>query len=181
MLQNRRIVWPAYLVAFTLAVIPPVDALMQTMPVRLSETRWRWGAFGLLSNAMMIPMIGLLIAFVVAIAFEHRVIQRVLGVIAAVIGACTLIWLCMFALDTVQLHRDVKPAMALAFNVACTTGALKALIGIVTLAGFTWAGFSGPKRKAQPATNSMMLGGSKKSTPAMPSASIAPRASVEAK
>jgi len=60
MLQNRRIVWPSYLVAFSLLVIPPIDALMQTMPAHPSEPRWRWGAFGLLSNAMMIPMIGLL-------------------------------------------------------------------------------------------------------------------------
>src|SRR3954469_18586738 len=70
MLQNRRIVWPAYLIAFSLTVIPPIDAVMQTMPIRFGELRWRWGVFGLLSNAMMIPMIGLLIAFVVASAFE---------------------------------------------------------------------------------------------------------------
>lgn len=183
MLENRRIVWPAYLVAFSLAVIPPIDALMQTMPIRFGETRWRWGAFGLLSNAMMIPLIGFLIAFVVATVFEHRVFQRVLGAIAAMIGVGTLIGLGMFALDSLQLHKDVTPKMALAFNVACTTGGLKAMIGMLTLFGFAWTSFTGPKRKAQPATGGMMIGRQRKpaAAPAATPASIASPPTVQAK
>jgi len=173
MLQNRRIVWPAYLVAFSLSIIPPIDAVMQTMPIRFGETRWRWGVFGLLSNAMMIPMIGLLIAFVVATVFEHRVFQRVLGALSTAFAVGTLAGLCMFALDSLQLHRDVKPAMALAFNVACTTGGLKAVVGILTLAGFAWASLGGPKLKAQPAKSAVIIGGSRKPVGASPAPAAA--------
>jgi hypothetical protein len=171
MLQNRRLIWPSYLVAFTFAVIPPIDALMQTMPIRFGDTRWRWGAFGLLSNAMMMPMIGLLIAFLVATVFEHRVFQRILGALSTALAVGALAGLGMFALDTLQLHKDVKPAMALAFNVACATAGTKALVGILTLVGFAWATFTGPKPKTQAARNGMMIGGTRHSKPTPPVAS----------
>lgn len=182
MLQNRRIVWPSYLVAFSLSVIPPIDALMQTMPVRMSDTRWRWGAFGLLSNGMMIPMIGLLIAFVVSTQFEHRLFQRVLGVITGLAAVTALIGLGMFMLDSLQLHKDVTPAMAIAFKVACATATTKAIVGILTLAGFTWTAFSGPKRKvAATAPNTIVVAAPRKAAPVAPPAPIAAPSAVEVK
>jgi hypothetical protein len=162
MLQNRRIVWPSYLIAFSLCVIPPIDALMQTMPMRFGDTRWRWGVFGLMSNAMMVPMIGLLIAFVVSSAFEHRRFQRVLGVLTALVAVGALVGLGSFALDTVQLHRDLKPGFATAFNIAFLTATTKSTVGMLTLAAFTWTAFSGPKAKTQAAKkNSIIIGGAR--------------------
>src|SRR4051812_33829499 len=105
MLYNRRILWPSYLVAFSLAVIPPIDALMQTAPLRLGDLRWRWGTFGLLTNAMMLPMVGLLMALVVSSMFEQRMFQRVLGVITAVMALLAIAGLCLFALDSLQLLK----------------------------------------------------------------------------
>jgi hypothetical protein len=160
MLQNRKIVFPAYLVAFAFGVIPLIDATMQAVPFRFGDARWRWGIFGLLSNAMMIPMIGLLIAFVVADMFEHRTFLRVLGVICAVVAVCALGGLGMFGLDALQLHKDVRPAAAMAFDVACLTATMKSLIGILTLAGFSIAAFTGTKRRAEKMTakNNIMIG-----------------------
>jgi hypothetical protein len=182
MTANRRIILPAYLVAFSLAVIPPIDALMQTMPLRFGDMRWRWGTFGLLSNAMVIPMIGFLIAFVVATVFEQRAVQRVLGAVAGVIAVATLFGLGMFALDCVQLHKDVAPKMQVAFNVACTTGGLKALFGTLTLLAFAWGGLTGSKRKAARATGAIVIGGSRRpavGASAAP-APIAPASAAEA-
>ena len=60
------------------------------------------------------------------------------------------------------IHKDVKPAMAMAFNVACLTASIKALVGAATLTGFTVAAFTGPRKKTQPASASMVMAGSKR-------------------
>jgi len=184
MLQNRRIIWPSYLIAFTLSIIPPIDAVMQTIPMRLGDPRWRWGAFGLMSNAMMLPMIGLLIAFVVASLFEHHLFQRILGVVAAIVAVVTLVGIGMFALDTLQLNKDVRPQGIMAFRVACLTATMKAGIGMLTLSGFAWTAFTGPKRREKAAaTNNMIIGGSRSPKASSPAASapVSAPPAVEAK
>jgi hypothetical protein len=183
MLQNRRIIWPSYLIAFSLSIIPPIDALMQTLPMRFGDPRWRWGAFGLMSNAMMIPMIGVLIAFVVATLFEQHLFRRILGVLTAVLAVGTLIGLGMFALDTVQLHKQVQERGLLAFRVAALTATTKSIVGMLTLAGFSWTAFTGPKRREKATASGIIIGGarpSKASPPAAPTPAAAPGA-VEVK
>jgi hypothetical protein len=181
MLQNRRIVWPSYLIAFSLSIIPPIDALMQTLPMRFGDPRWRWGAFGLMSNAMMIPMIGLLIAFVVATVFEHHLFRRILGVFTAILALGTLIGLGLFALDTLQLHKQVQERGLLAFRVAALTATTKAVVGMLTLGGFTWTAFTGPKRREKASASGIIIGGSRQAkAPASTAPLTAPEA-VEAK
>lgn len=182
MLQQRQIAWPAYLVAASLSIIPPVDTVLQIIPFRLGDPRWRFGAFGLLSNAMMIPMIGLLIAFVVSSYFEHRTFQRILGVVAAVVGVAALIGLGLFALDVLQVQRDVKPTGRIAFYVAGSTASIKAILGIVTLSGFAWTAFRAPKKQKQatPAPGAMIIGGGKKRASVVAPSLDSPTAAVSA-
>jgi hypothetical protein len=182
MLQNRRIIWPSYLIAFSLSIIPPIDAVMQTLPMRFGDPRWRWGAFGLMSNAMMIPMIGLLIAFVVASLFEHRLFQRILGVFTAVLAVGTLIGLGLFALDTLQLHKQVQERGLLAFRVAALTATTKAIVGMLTLGGFTWTAFTGPKRREKATASGIIIGGTRAGKVSAPASSaIAAPEAVEVK
>jgi hypothetical protein len=145
MIQQRHVAWPTYLVAFSLSVIPPLDALMQVLPLRVHDPRWRFGFFGLMSNALMLPLLGLFIAFVAASLFEHRRFQRVLGIIAGVVAVIALGMLCLFALDALQVRPEVKAAAHLAFNVATLTAVMKSLLGIVTLSSFTIASLRAPK------------------------------------
>jgi len=145
MIQQRHVAWPTYLVAFSLSVIPPIDALMQVLPLRVHDPRWRFGFFGLMSNALMLPLLGLFIAFVAASIFEHRRFQRILGILAGVIAAIALGMLCLFALDALQVRPDVKAAAQLAFTVASFTAVMKSLLGIITLSAFTIAALRAPK------------------------------------
>ena len=141
----RPLALPTYLVGFALAIIPPFDALMQVPPLRAGDPRWRFGAFGLLSNAMMIPLTGLLIIFIASTVFEHRRFQRVLGVLTLAFALAILGGLGLFLLDALQVRKDVNPAAALAFKVAFGTASLKATFGMITLAVFGIAAFRGPK------------------------------------
>jgi len=166
MTQPRQLVTPGYLVAFTLLLVPPFDAIMQVLPLRLHEARWRFGAFGLMSNAMMLPMIGLVVAFAIAAYFEHRRFQRVLGVIAFAIAGITVIALAAFLLDALQVRRDVNPKASLAFTVATATAVGKSILGVITLGAFGFAGFRGPKStRHEPATSGVLLGAKPASAP----------------
>ena len=145
MAQHRQLATPAYLVAFALICIPPFDAMMQVMPARIHDPRWRFGAFGLMSNAFILPMAGVLLAYMVASLFDHRRFQKVLAVISLAVSLATLALLALFALDMLQIHQDVKPAAQLAFKVASSTALLKAMLTILTLGAFAYAGFRAPK------------------------------------
>ena len=145
MAPQRQLAAPTYLVAIALACIPPLDALMQVLPLRIQDPRWRFGAFGLLSNAMMIPVTGLLIAFIASSMFEHRVLQRTLGFVSLAIAVAVAGSLVIFGLDALQIRQQVQPPMQLAFRVASTTAVTKSILGILTLGAFGLASFKAPK------------------------------------
>ena len=161
MAPQRQLATPAYLVGFALICIPPFDALMQILPDRLSDPRWRFGAFGLMSNAMMIPLTGLLVVFLVAALFEHRLVQKVLGVLSLLLAIVIVGLFVVFALDALQVRPAVVPAASRAFWVATITASAKAMVGVLTLGAFAWAGLRGP-RLSRPAVsarpNAMIIG-----------------------
>jgi hypothetical protein len=169
MALQRQLAAPAYLVAFALIVIPPLDALMQVIPFRLHDPRWRFGAFGLLSNAMMIPVTGLLIAFVVSTLFEHRVLQRTLGMLSLAVATATVGVLIVFGLDALQVRQQVPPAAQLAFRVASTTAVTKSILGILTLGAFGLASFKAPKspRRDRAQRGGIMIGSSGTAAPGL--------------
>jgi hypothetical protein len=146
MAPSRSLAMPTYLVAFALIVIPPFDTIMQLMPLRPGDPRWRFGAFGLLSNAMMIPLVGLLLAFIAATIYEHLRTRQLLGVLALLVGFGVGGLFILFGLDALQIRQDVRPNAQLAVKVASVTAAAKAILGLITLAGFAVAAFRGAKQ-----------------------------------
>lgn len=174
MAQQRQLATPTYLVAFALICIPVLDALMQVLPFRLHDPKWRFGAFGLLSNGMMIPVTGLLIAFVASTMYEHRLFQRILGLLSLVAAVVVAVALVVFGLDALQIRQQVQPAAQLAFRVASTTAVAKAILGILTFGGFALAAFKAPKlpRREKGSKAGMIIGaapvGSSVRSPATP-------------
>src|SRR3954467_63008 len=103
MAPSRTLAMPTYLVAFALIVIPPFDTIMQLMPLRPGDPRWRFGAFGLLSNAMMIPLVGLLLAFVAATIFEHVRTRQLIGIVSLLVAFGVVGLFVLFGLDALQI------------------------------------------------------------------------------
>jgi hypothetical protein len=178
MAQQRQFATPTYLVALTLVLVPITDVIMQVLPFRLQDPKWRFGFFGLMSNAMMVPLLGLLIAFTAAQLFDQRVLQRVLGVLSIVIGVLFVGLFVIFALDALQVHNDVKPAAQLAFKVASATAATKALLGIVTLGTFGMAAIRGSRGALRRAsqTGVPVIVSAKRSSTALPARPSTPAA-----
>lgn len=129
-------------------VIPIVDAATTLFPWNYSEPRWRFGAVGMLSNALLIPTAGLLVAHATSLVLNHTGVRRAISIVGyAAAGLCVLA-LAMFALDSLQTRAAVRPEMRLSFNVASITAALKTLLAGVTYLTFGLAGRRSAKQAA---------------------------------
>jgi hypothetical protein len=183
MVQQRQMAPPAYLVGAALFIIPPVDTLMQVLPIRISDPRWRFGAFGLISNALMLSLVGYLIIMMTAAVFEHRKTQRTLGIVAIAIAVVLVLGFGLFTLDVLQVRQGIPPNQQLAYRVGSLQALCKSVLGIVTLFMFGVAGLRGPKPvKVEPTkagaprgTGALVMGGNKPAVAApRPAAAVAP-------
>jgi hypothetical protein len=145
MSAQRQLAAPAYFVALALMLIPPLDTVTQVLPVRLGDVRWRFGLFGLVSNSLLLPLTGLLIAFLVTVVFEHRRTQRALGIVSLLALIALVGGLGVFGLDTLRFAGALNQRTRIPFRVAIVIAMIKSLIGVLTLAGFAWASFKPPR------------------------------------
>jgi hypothetical protein len=162
---TRRLAVAAYLVAFSLIIIPLFDASMSVMPMHPGAPQWRFGAVGLLSNALMIPLAGLLIAVGVAMTNGHRRTMTTLGILSWIGAALVLVSIAVFALDALQTRTAVRPQMRLSFTVASITAMFKLLLGTVVLGAFgracrarNWDGPPEAKARKTPLLNRSVRG-----------------------
>jgi hypothetical protein len=139
MITSRQIAWPAYLVSASMIAIPIVDAATTLYPWRPSDAHWRFGAVGMLSNALLIPTAGLLVALATALVLNQTTLRRTIGVAGFVVAGLCVVALAMFALDSIQTRAAVRPEMRLSFNVASLTAAAKTLLAAVTYFAFGMA------------------------------------------
>lgn len=152
--NSRYLAWPAYLVAIAMLLIPMADSWTTLFPWNLGDARWRFGAVGLISNALMIPLAGLLIAFTVAWAREQRRVMRIIGVVGFVGALLCILALGSFALDSLQTRSQVRDEMRLSFTVASITAALKTLLGGATFLAFGLSGWRAARHSGTRTSNS---------------------------
>jgi hypothetical protein len=141
MQNSKHLTWPAYLVAAAMMVVPLADAWTTLFPWNVGDARWRFSAVGLISNALMIPLAGLLVAFAVAWMRGQHTIMRAIGA-AGFLGAVLCLGaLVSFALDALQTRAQVQAQMRLSFTVATITAALKTLLAGATFLAFGLSGW----------------------------------------
>jgi len=145
----RHFAWPAYLVSATLILIPVFDSLMTLYPWRLGEARWRFGAVGLLSNALLLPLAGVLLAFLTSWWLQHGTTRRIIAIASLVAAAVCVAVVGLFTLDALQTRATVAATMHLSFDVASITAAVKTLLAATTLFAVGISARRGPSRGTQ--------------------------------
>jgi hypothetical protein len=162
MAQQKQMATPAYFVAFILVFVSMLNTAMSFFPFRMADARWRYGAFGIMATGLTLPIVGILLALVVAATFEHRRGQRAIGAFSLVVALVVLVSLGMFALDALQVKGQVKAPLKLNFEVATVTGTLQALLAVAALSLLGLAAFRGPKpvrvAKEQARGSGMIIG-----------------------
>jgi hypothetical protein len=127
----RRLAPCLYLLAIILIVVPLVDAATTAMPSHAGNVQWRFGAIGLLSNTLLTPGLGFLLAVVTAVTFQHLRTQRALAILSWLAIVALVGLLVMFTLDALQTRPLVRPEHRIAYYVACVTAACKMVLWMV--------------------------------------------------
>lgn len=114
----RHIAMPAYLVAALLAIFPLMDLTLVLLPVRVAEVDWRVGAAGLLSRALLTPVLGSLLAFATALLLGQRRVLRVFSILGGMTAGILLAAIALLLLDGLQLRGQVPAQNRTAFDTA---------------------------------------------------------------
>jgi hypothetical protein len=125
---NRALIAAAYLVAVILILLPLIEVTLSVWPLRMNQTAWRFGTFGLISQAATTPLVGGVLLFATAFALGHRKTLLFSGVLAAVVALALLVSIPLFALDAVQMRAQVRAQTMRAFD-------LSSLLAIIKLSG----------------------------------------------
>lgn len=94
---------------------------------------WRFGAFGLLVSRSSVLLVADVMLFTAAIGLGHRGTLRVLGGVHLIASALLLAGLGVFALDWLQVRRQVRPETLRAYDLAALRAGAIALLALITL------------------------------------------------
>jgi hypothetical protein len=144
MVSNRRLLHASYAVAAAFIVLPVVQTFMSILPLRMGDAQWRYGSVGMMSNALMMPTAGVVMAALAAHSLGHRAVQRALGIACAILGIACVLAVGAFGLDALQAQGTVRSEMRLSFAVATTAGIVRLLL---VATAFTFVAVHGMGRR----------------------------------
>lgn len=128
----RPLAWAAYAVALLLIIMPLVELVLGIWPLRIGQLNWRFGAAGLVSQSVMTPLLGMLLAVATAAAVGHRLLARVLSGIAVAGGILGILAIAMFTLDALEARASVRPEAMVAFDRATIVAGMRYSLGTIT-------------------------------------------------
>lgn len=133
--RARALLQAGYWIAALLVVVPVLDAVTRTWPVRLGEMSWRFGALGIMFNTVVTPLLGLFIAQVVAALSEHGRALKWLSIVTLVGSVGLVLASGLFALDYLQIRASVASGNEAPFDAAAwkatAVGIGSAVVGAV--------------------------------------------------
>lgn len=144
--RYRPLGWAAYGVAFLLVFVPLADSLLGVWPPRLGEVTWRFGAVGLVSRAIMTPLLGLLLALMTTVLMEHRRTARVVSVVSFAGAALVLAAVVIFALDALQTRAQIRADALTAFDTATIVAIIKYLLTSLVAVALGIGGWKASRR-----------------------------------
>lgn len=124
---------PLYLIAFLLIATPVLDFVSGVLPLRIDNIEWRFATVGLLSGFLLTPVLGIVLAILVAASSGHDLMQRIAGFLVIAVAVVFAIVLVFFLLDIVQLRSAVQEEARSQFEGAAWKAVAKHLLFIVVM------------------------------------------------
>jgi hypothetical protein len=126
-MQNRFLISLCYPLALVLVILPLSDTLIGLIQPRVGDMQWRVGAVGLVSGAMVMPLVGCFIALVAAHLLNHVWRRRLIASACGLAGILFVVTFVLFALDLVQIRREIAPQALRPYDVAAVKGLITVL------------------------------------------------------
>lgn len=98
-----------YLFAATLVTSPLIDLISTAWPPRVGDLSWRYGFMGLAAGYLQTPLLGVVLATVVAYTQGHAVVLRVLGILCLLKAVALLPVLALWPMDVLQMQQLRAP------------------------------------------------------------------------
>lgn len=148
---SRQFAFPSYLATFSLLLFPLLDQVMQLVPTaKLHDPRWRFGAIGLLSNILVLPVFSLMVILFLASFYDDSLLRRVVSALALVASVGLLLSTGLFMLDSIQVRGLMRPEAMNSWAVATSTALVKLIVAIVATAWFGLKGVRGMEKQPGP-------------------------------
>jgi hypothetical protein len=97
-----------YVIAIMLIVIPLGDALPVLWPPHPGAANWRFGVIGILSGALMTPLLGTFLALAAAALLDHRLVLAVGQWLLFALVVVLVIATGLFALDFLEVRARIQ-------------------------------------------------------------------------
>lgn len=154
----RYALLPVSLVAVLMVLLPLVDSLLVAWPLRPGELQWRFGAVGMFSQALLLPVMGVALLLATALSYGRRTPIRIMAVVSGLVALALLAVLPFFLLDFMQMRAQVRAEAKAAFDVATVFAIVKIGMFAVVALAMAFAGWKATRRaasgrKAAPAQN----------------------------
>lgn len=122
-----------YLVAFLMILQPPLDIALGFPVYALDNARWRFGAVGMLTGGLLMPLLGYLIVTATAVKLRHTWRYRLALAFGIVLVVAMLVLFGAFLLDAIQVRREVAPEMLRRFDVTVVKALIMQLVQTAVL------------------------------------------------
>ncbi len=139
---NRSLARAGYLLAALLVALPLFDATMQAWPLQMANERWRFQTLGAVSNLLLVPLLGLLLALTIATLANDRRVNRVVGSICGVLALVIAAFSVLFILDYFQVRTAALPNFQHVLALASATAVVKNVLSIIALLLLSRVGFA---------------------------------------
>ncbi len=114
----RRLCVPTYVVAALLAIVPVVEIVVNSLPVRISDPSWRLAMVAVATGAASSVLLSLFFVFVVGFLADRQLALSFVAAACVCIALLCVVAAGSFALDALQMKGQVKQAMASRYNIA---------------------------------------------------------------
>jgi hypothetical protein len=139
MKSNRPLIAAVYVLAALMLVLPLLEVTLSVWPLRFGQTSWRFGTLGLVSQALVTPLLGGLLLILAGLQLGHRRTVRVLAVTALLATVLLVMAVPLFVLDAVQMRGEVRPEAQRAFDLSSMLATIK-LLATLVVTGLTGVG-----------------------------------------
>lgn len=123
---------PAYFAGLLIVLVPSSDALMTVWPLNLGSAYWRFGAVGVTSRELLLPLIGIGSIAALATALRHKKRRIATGVLATMCSLALWGTIVLYLLDAFQVRGSIRPQFITQFDLAAGLALLR-LLGLAVL------------------------------------------------